>query len=158
MRSLVLINPVDGAFGPNENGRQSRRSAANITSWRYLLIESDNAEFTDWLAALVQMPLPISAIYTSGGRSTHALIRVDAESKAHWDIITADLKPALMVLGADSGAMTAVRLSRLPCCERLGRTDRHGVYNRFSDGPRLQRLLYLNPAPDSTPVCERRAI
>jgi hypothetical protein len=153
-----LINPVDGAFGPNENGRQSRRSAANITSWRYLLIESDNAEFTDWLAALVQMPLPISAIYTSGGRSTHALIRVDAESKAHWDMITAGLKPALMVLGADSGAMTAVRLSRLPCCERLGTTDRHGVYNPFSDGPRLQRLLYLNPAPDSTPVCERRAI
>ena len=153
-----LINPVDGEFGPNENGRQSRRSAANITSWRYLLIESDNAEFTDWLAALVQMPLPISAIYTSGGRSTHALIRVDAESKAHWDRIAASLKPALIVLGADSGAMTAVRLSRLPCCERLGTTDRHGVYNPFSDGPRLQRLLYLNPAPDSTPVCERRAI
>ena len=47
--------------------------------------------------------------------------------------------------------MTAVRLSRLPCCERLGTTDNHGVYRPFSDGPRLQRLLYLNPGPGFGP-------
>ena len=151
-----LINPVDGELQPNDNGHQSQRSAANITSWRYLLIESDDAEPTDWLAALVRMPLPISAIYTSGGRSTHALVRVDAESKAHWDEIASDLKPALIVLGADPKAMTAVRLSRLPCCERLGATDKHGVYHPFPGGPRMQRLPYLNPDPDSTPICERR--
>ena len=91
-----LINPVDGEAHPNDNGHESTRSAANMTSWRYLLIESDHAEPCDWLAALVQMPLPISAIYTSGGRSIHALVRVDAESKAHWDGIAASLKPALI--------------------------------------------------------------
>ena len=58
-----LVNPVDGESQLNDNGHQSQRSAANITSWRYLLIESDHAEPFDWLAALVQMPLPISAIY-----------------------------------------------------------------------------------------------
>ena len=82
-----LVNPVDGEPHLNDNGHESTRSAANVTSWRYLLVESDHAEPFDWLAALVQMPLPIAAIYTSGGRSIHALVRVDAESKRHWDEI-----------------------------------------------------------------------
>ena len=150
-----LVNPVDGEPQLNDNGHESQRSAANITSWRYLLIESDNAEAADWLAALAQMPLPIVAIYTSGRRSIHALVRLNAESKAHWDGIAASLKPALIVLGADPKAMSAVRLSRLPCCERLGATDKNGVYRAYPS-PRLQRLLYLDPAPDSAPICERR--
>ena len=150
-----LVNPVDGELKQNDNGHQSTRSAANVTSWRYLLIESDHAEPCDWLAALVQMPLPIAAVYTSGGRSTHALVRVDAESKRHWDQIAASLKPALIVLGADPKAMSAVRLSRLPCCERLGARDKYGGYHAYPSA-RPQRLLYLDPAPDSAPICERR--
>ena len=102
------------------------------------------------------MPLPIVAIYTSGRRSIHALVRLNAESKAHWDGIAASLKPALTILGADPKAMSAVRLSRLPCCERSGTTDNHGIYRPFPGGPRLQRLLYLDPAPDPTPICERK--
>jgi hypothetical protein len=151
-----LANPIDGEFRINDNGRQSRRSAANVTSWRYLLVESDHAEPFAWLSALAQMPLPISAIYMSGGRSVHALVRVDAESKRHWDEIASDLKPALIVLGADPKAMSAVRLSRLPCCERLGTTDTHGIYHPFPGGPRMQRLLYLDPVPNSVPICERK--
>ena len=151
-----LINPVDGEPHLNDNGHESTRSAANVTSWRYLLIESDLAEPCDWLAVLVQVPLPISAIYSSGGRSVHALVRVDAESKAHWDAVAASLKPALTILGADPKAMSAVRLSRLPGCERLGTTDTHGIYHPFPNGPRMQRLLYLNPAPDSTPIYDKK--
>jgi hypothetical protein len=151
-----LINPVDGEAHPNDNGHESERSWQNVTSWRYLLVESDHAEPCDWLAALVQMPLPIAAVYTSGGRSIHALVRVDAGSKSHWDEIASDLKPALIVLGADPKAMSAVRLSRLPCCERLGARDKNGIYRSFPGAPHMQRLLYLDPAPDSAPICERR--
>jgi hypothetical protein len=151
-----LVNPVDGEAHPNDNGHESTRSAANVTSWRYLLIESDHAEPCDWLSALAQMPLPIAAIYTSGGKSIHALVKVDAESKRHWDAIASDLKPALTILGADPKAMTAVRPSRLPCCERLGATDTQGIYHPFSGGPRMQRLLYLDPAPDSAPMLNKK--
>jgi hypothetical protein len=43
---------------------------------------------------------------------------VDAESKADWDAKAQELKPLLTVLGADPGAITAVRLTRLPGCYR----------------------------------------
>ena len=115
-----LCNPVDGEFHPNPRlgGKRSRRSEESVTAWRYLVLESDEADAAVWLAALVQMPLRIAAIYKSGGRSIHALIRVDAESKADWDAKALELKPLLTVLGADPGAITAVRLTRLPGCYR----------------------------------------
>ena len=115
-----LCNPVDGEFHPNPRlgGRRSRRSEESVTAWRYLVVESDEADERLWLAALVQMPLCIAAIYTSGGRSIHALVRIAAASKADWDAKVAKLKPLLTVLGADAAAMTAVRLTRLPGCHR----------------------------------------
>ena len=47
------------------------------------------------------------------------------------------IKPVLVTLGADRGALTAVRLSRLPQAMR---------------GERCQRLLYLNPQPSGVPI------
>ena len=85
----------------------------------------------------------------------HALLRVDAPSKEGWDEIRDALAPLLIMLGADISSLSAVRLSRLPCCERLGKQDEHGVYQNFEDGPHLQRLLYLNPQPDGTPIIQQ---
>jgi hypothetical protein len=115
-----LNNPVDGEYHPNPRlgGKLSRRSEESVTAWRYMVVESDKANPQHWLAALVQMPLPIAAIYTSGGRSIHALVRLDASSKADWDAMAMDIKPLLTVLGADPGAISAVRLTRLPGCYR----------------------------------------
>jgi hypothetical protein len=136
---LFLTNPVDGDFHPNprEGHKLSRRSEESVTAWRYLVLESDNADISDWLRALVQMPLRIVAIYSSGGRSIHCLVRLDAESKTDWDAKKNGLKPALVTLGADPGALTAVRLSRLPQCWR---------------GDRKQELLFLNPGADGSPI------
>jgi len=143
-----LIQPVDGHYHPNprERGKPSRRSQESVTAWRYLLLECDYEKNLPgvnalWLAALVQMPLPIVAIYTSGGRSIHALIRVNAGSKQEWDEIRDKLLPIVIPLGADRQAMSAVRLSRLPKCTR---------------GPEMQRLLFLNPDADGTPIAEMR--
>lgn len=136
-----LANPVTGEYLPNDSGKLSRRSWQNVTSWRYLVLESDAANPSHWLAALAQMPLPISAIYTSGGKSIHALVRIDAESKAHWNEEADRLKPALITLGADRKAISAVRLTRLPACERV-------------ETKQMQTLLYLNGSPDETPICE----
>lgn len=134
-----LVNPVDGQDHPNprQETKQSRRSEESVTSWRYLVLESDIASPDDWLACLVQLPLRIVAIYTSGGKSIHALVRVDADSKGQWDEIRNDMKPIVVTLGADPGALTAVRLSRLPGTLR---------------GENQQRLLYLDPNADGTPI------
>jgi hypothetical protein len=133
---------VDGEYhwNPREQ-KESRRSEEAVTAWRYAVIESDKAPLDLWLKLLVQLPLRISAIYTSGGSSIHALVRIDAESKSDWDeIVRRKLLPILVTLGADPGAMTAVRLSRLPNCMR-GETKQ------------LQKLLYINDRPDYTPIC-----
>jgi hypothetical protein len=125
-----LCNPVDGKVHPNPRlgGKGSCRSEESVVAWRYLVLESDKADPKEWLAALAQMPLRIASVCTSGGRSIHALVRVDAASKAEWDAMARRLKPFMTVLGGDPGAITAVRLTRLPGCHR-GQT-----------GPRAPRL------------------
>jgi hypothetical protein len=138
----LLPQPVTGEFYPNPRlgGKRSRRSEEAITSWRYAILESDEADADDWLRCLVQVPLRIACICESGGRSIHSLVRLDAESKADWDRRIHSIKPILITLGADAGALSAVRLSRLPEATR---------------GARCQRLLYLNPGADVRPIMEQ---
>lgn len=151
-----LCNPVDGKWHVNPraplvhgHAQKSRRSMESVTAWRYLVLECDHKEKACdcemchgrdnprinelWLNFLARLPLPISAIYTSGGKSVHALVRIEAESKDHWDRLKSDIIETCVVMGADPRAMTAVRLTRLPGCMR---------------GDRPQKLLYLNPSPD----------
>jgi hypothetical protein len=152
-----LSNPIDGVWRPNRAEKWSLRSEGNVTAWRYLVVESDRDDITkgEWLTFLAQLRLPIASIVETGGRLPHALIRVDAKTKAEWDHIKDKLAPLLIRGGADPGSLSAVRLTRLPGCERLGRHDAHGVYQPFADGPHLQRLLYLDPQPTCVPISAR---
>lgn len=144
-----LPQPVDGQYHPNPRStgkdgkpKSSRRSMESITAWRYMLLESDEADMRDWLGLLVKMPLRIAAIYSSGGRSVHALIRLDKKTKSGWDAEKAALEPCLNLLcvaGVDMKAITAVRLSRLPQCWR---------------GRKRQKLFYVNPDPPVRPLIE----
>ena len=86
-----------------------------------------------WRRFLAALPLDVVAIYTSGGASVHALVRVDQPDKPSFDtLLRTHAKRILPLFGADPAAMTPVRLSRLPGCTRKGN---------------LQRLLWLNPRP-----------
>ena len=155
-----LVQPVTGAWLPNTNNRDKagnvrlgRRHSVCVTRWPYLVLESDEAPADLWLRALVQLPFPIVAAYTSGGRSLHALVRVNAESKAAWDALRDDLLPIVCPLGADAGALSAVRLSRLPGCLRYGARDHEGNLRRY-DAPRRQRLVWLHPTASVAPIIE----
>jgi len=171
-----LCQPVDGQYRPinpmergNSQAKMSRRSGDSLTAWRYMVIESDEAPAREWLAALVQMPLRIAAIYTSGSRSLHALVQVDARSKHEWDKIKGELRDALVLMGADPGAMSGVRLTRLPGALRMGSyaavkdeegnalKDQHGndrtEYVAWSQ-PGEQKLLYICPSPAAVAICD----
>ena len=154
-----MTNPVSGewviqpATSPGGAAKWGRRHGACITSWRYLLLESDTAPEELWLKALCLLPLPISAIFTSGGRSVHALVRADAISKPELDQVRDVLRQTLGPLGADCAALSAVRLARLPGCLRLGKKDDAGRYHRHPKPP-LQRLVWLNPETDGTPIMD----
>lgn len=145
--------PLDGKWHPNGNvdpvGNPilSRRTGASVTIFRHMLLESDNAPQDEWLNLICQLNLPITALYTSGGRSIHALIKIDTPSKGAFDAFRDRASPILSKLGADPAAISAVRLTRLPGIFRDGTTDKDGKYHKF-DPPRLQQLLYLNPNPE----------
>jgi|GEM_PF-2628244 hypothetical protein len=133
-----LVQPVDGAYHIDpDSGKKTRRSMSAVTRLPYLVLESDRADLNHWMRLLIQLPLAIVAIYHSAGRSIHALVRVDAADKQDWDSMKRSIAKVLVPLGADPGALSAVRLSRLPGCWR-------GAY--------LQELLYLNPNADGTPI------
>jgi hypothetical protein len=137
-------NPMDGQYhwNPREQ-KESRRSEESVIGWRYAILESDDAPKDLWLKAVVQLPVPIASIYDSGGSSIHVMILINADSKSEWDrIVRGDLAQLMIPLGADLGAMTAIRLTRLPNCRR----EQTG---------RLQQLLYLDPNPDYTPIAMR---
>ena len=152
-----LIQPVDGVVHDNpRTGRPSRRSEESVTRWKFALLESDEAPEGLWLAMLARSGLPIVAIYSSGGRSIHALLRVPGESpgisgaggpksKAEWDRWAVGIRSELVRLGADPKALTAVRLSRLPQSLR-------------PDKGRRQRLIYLDPIPTSGRIMDKAVL
>lgn len=153
-----LPSPLDGKWHDTGNVCKrtgnpilSRRARASVTRWRHLLLESDDAPGDEWLNCLCQLPLPITALYTSGSRSIHALIKIDAASKSQFDAFRDRITPLLSRLGADPAAISGVRLTRLPGVLREGTFDKSGRYVPFNP-PALQRLLYLNPFPEVSPI------
>lgn len=146
-----LSAPVDGLWRKNERAamgkdgkvKRSRRIAECARRFPYMLLESDEADSAKWLSLIAQLPLPIDAVYTSGGRSIHTLVRIDARTANEFNSIKERLAPALAFLvesGLDFRAITPMRLTRLPQAMR---------------GDKLQRLLYLCPQSDSTPIAKR---
>jgi hypothetical protein len=132
-----LINPTDG------NGR----SGPYLTAFRYALVESDEAPFDQWLKMLLQLRKPIVAIYESGRASIHFLIRIDAPTEFDYKVRGRGLRELLLPLGADKNSSfnKVVQLSRLP-----------GIM-RHETG-QLQRLLWLDPQADGTPIYKRNAL
>jgi hypothetical protein len=134
-----LAQPVDGKSRPNPRlGKMSRRSEESVLAWRWMVLESDEAPVRLWLAALARTVPRIAAITTSGGRSVHALVRVDAKTKRDWDEQKKRIL-GLVTVGADPGALSAVRLTRLPACWR---------------GEKEQKLLYFAPAAPALTIAE----
>jgi hypothetical protein len=137
---FFLSNPTDGVAKPNASEKMSIRSEGNLTDFRHMVVESDNADPGVWLRAISKLPLPAVAIYTSGGRSVHILLRFESRTKVQYLEALDLVQPGLVRLGADPAAMSAVRLTRLPGGSRGGQP---------------QRLLFLDPAADPKPLNDR---
>lgn len=70
MGAWIRFNPIDGKGVKNDN----------VTAFRYMLLESDNMSIGKQKAILEQLELPIAAMVFSGGKSIHAIVKVDAYS------------------------------------------------------------------------------
>jgi hypothetical protein len=136
-----LINPVSG-----EEINGSLRSEPNLTDFRHLLVESDAAPHALWLAMIVQMHAPILALYDSGRRSTHAVIRLTATNKSEFLEQANYYRRKLIPLGADKNAGNKpIQLTRLP-----------GVVRQETG--KLQKLLYLAPNADGQPIYQEKTL
>lgn len=145
---VMMIQPVDGRWHPVQGSnppRLSRRTRESVTSYRYMLWESDEAPVMLWLNAIAQVRLPIVAITSSGGRSLHALVRVDAASYDAWTSMRSAARDVMTQLGFDPQALSnPTAAMRMPNTMREGK-NKDGRFVPFPNGAARQRLLYYHP-------------
>lgn len=70
----IRFNPLDGKDCKNEN----------VTEFRYALIESDTMEIENQNTIIRELELPVACLVHSGGKSLHAIVRVDASDQKEY--------------------------------------------------------------------------
>ncbi|MBQ1576401.1 MAG: AAA family ATPase, partial [Oscillospiraceae bacterium] len=95
---------------------------ANVTSWRFALVESDTIPVDEQEALFRQLRLPIAAMVYSGGKSIHAIVHVDAVDAAQYRERVQKLYTFLESQGVtiDRQNSNPSRLSRMPGVTRNG--------------------------------------
>lgn len=129
-----IVNPLDGK--PNNNG--SFRSDANVSVFRYILLESDSLPIEQQIPLLAGLKLPVVSMTFSGSKSIHALIDAaslnggrEIETVYEYKTITKNLFGQLSPLGFDKANSNPSRLSRLP-----------GAWREETN--KFQKLVYVN--------------
>jgi len=116
-------------------GKDGAPKDADVTAFRFLLVESDSLPLDLQFALYASMPLPISAVILSGGASAHAWVRVDCADEGEYELAAKRIMDMLAPFGIDPANKNPSRLSRLPGATRtIGAVDGGA-----------QRIVYLNP-------------
>lgn len=112
--AFIRFNPLDG----------QGESDANVTDFRYCLVEDDSDPLEMQYALLKKMKLPIVCIVHSGRKSLHAIVRVDAGAdgktfRERTNFIFQFCKKNGMKI--DGNVKNASRYSRMPGVLRDGK-------------------------------------
>lgn len=109
----IAINPLDSGGMKDEN----------VTDFRYCLVESDSMELYEQENLIRQLQLPVATLTYSGGKSLHAVVKLDAKNEKEWrerkDRLYAVLEKYGMEIDRQNGNPS--RLSRLPGVKRGGK-------------------------------------
>lgn len=109
----IRFNPLDGKGVKNDN----------VTEFRYALVESDTMDIEKQNAIMRELELPIAVMVYSGGKSVHAIVKVDAadydEYRKRVDYLYNVCKKN--GLNIDKQNRNPSRLSRMPGVERNGK-------------------------------------
>ena len=108
----IRFNPLDGT------GASDR----NVTAFRYALVESDVIPIQEQLAAYQRLELPIACLVSSGGKSVHAIVHIDAPDESEYRKRVLYLYSFLIGHGliVDQANKNPSRLSRMPGVDRNG--------------------------------------
>lgn len=109
----IRFNPLDGQGVRNEN----------VTSFNFALVESDDMPVEEQYAVYQALELPIACLVHSGGKSLHAIVRVDAPNYPEYQrrvdyLYSVCQKNGLKI---DRQNRNPSRLSRMPGVTRNGR-------------------------------------
>ena len=102
----IRFNPLDGQGVKNEN----------VTDYRYALVESDHMELEKQNALIRELELPVACLVYSGGKSIHAIVRIEADTYEEYrrrvDYLYNICRKNGLLL--DSQNRNPSRLSRMP--------------------------------------------
>lgn len=145
----IRFNPLDGKGVKNEN----------VTEYRYALVESDSMELEKQHAMILELELPVACMVYSGGKSIHAIVKIDAanydEYRKRVDYLYGVLKKNGMQV--DIQNKNPSRLSRMPGVVR-------GGHKQFLMGTNLGKSSFrewqewIEAANDDLPDEEDEAI
>lgn len=134
IRDLKKYKRLDEAFGTinPEAGAWIRHNPAtgakdeHVTRYAYVLVESDSMPIEEQKKFLINQKLPIAALIESGGKSVHAIVKVDASNETEFDQRTSFLFDYLAQrqFQIDEANKNPARLSRLPGAMRNGNIQR----------------------------------
>lgn len=108
----IRFNPLDGQGCKD----------ANVTDYRFALVECDDISMERQNALLRQLELPIACLVHSGGKSLHAITHIDANSREEYRKRVDYLYKICQANGLtlDTQNKNPSRLSRLPGVTRNG--------------------------------------
>ena len=109
----IRFNPMDGKDTKNDN----------VTDLRYALVESDSISLSQQNGIMHDLRLPIAALVYSGGKSLHAIVRIDAQDRREY---TERVRILYRIcdkngLSVDQSCRNPARLSRMPGVMRGGK-------------------------------------
>lgn len=108
----IRFNPLDGQGVKN----------ANVTEFRFALVESDTLPLDEQQRIYAELELPIAALVYSGGKSIHAIVHIDAsdidEYRERVDYLYSYMKNH--GIDIDKQNRNPSRLSRMPGVDRNG--------------------------------------
>ncbi len=109
----IRFNPLDGKGIKNDN----------VVDFRYALVESDTMTVEEQNAIIRQMELPVACLVYSGGKSLHAIVKIDAENYSEYRKRVDFLYEICSKNGLkiDTQNKNPSRLSRMPGILRNGR-------------------------------------
>ena len=106
----IRFNPLDGQ-GVNDE---------NVSEYRYALVESDAVSIEKQYSTIKALELPVAMLVHSGKKSLHAIVKIDAKSKAEYRDKVNLLYEVCEANGlhVDQNNKNPSRLSRMPGVQR----------------------------------------
>ena len=176
IRDLKRFKRLDEAFGTitPEAGAWIRHNPTtgskneDVTRFAYCLVESDDLSIEDQKKLMISLKLPIAAMIESGGKSVHAIVKIQADNAVEFKQRVNFLFDWLLKhnFKVDEANKNAARLSRLPGAVRNGQVQKllatdigcaswadwiDYINGIDDDVPEIDNLWDMFEAPDETP-------